>query len=118
MADRPGHLYERRGRRHLTEHLVRDLGISDCCVERLRTVHDAGYQSPVAKSHHSPGRPLRAYLPCSDTEMPEPTRCTFTASDTSTCPGLARSQMRFAMVTAKPTTSWGRTSTSPVWTPA
>ena len=69
-------------------------------------------QSPLV------GNTLQGVSPRSDNAISEPTSWNFTASDRNTSPGPARSQMRLAMLTVRPTTSSGRTSTSPVRTPA
>ena len=69
-------------------------------------------------SRHSSGTPLRTKVPLSFVAIPEAMSWPLTVSETSTCPGSARSQMRFAIVTVRPMTSSARFSTSPLWTPA
>ena len=75
-------------------------------------------QTSTRKSCQFSGTPLRRCVPTSDTAISDPTRTPFTVSEMRTCAGPARSQMRFAMVTASPAMSSSRISISPVWRPA
>jgi hypothetical protein len=71
----------------------------------------------AAKSRHSPGTPLRGYVPRSTKCRPDPDTKSFTVLETSTSSGSACAATRAPMCTAMPTSFSPMMVHSPVWTP-